>query len=474
MALQPTPASSASRLPGARTASLALSVWLALAAIPAIAAPNIVVILTDDQDSASMSVMPKTLDKLAAQGTSFTNYLISNPTCAPSRATLLTGQYAHNHGVLNNDPPYGGYDKLDASNTLPVWLQAAGYYTVHLGKYINGSAQNNVATVPPGWSEFHGLSTKYYRYGLNHNGTLSTFGSAPEDYQTDVLASRAVAALRERALSTAPFFMQITPFAPHDEGTTGAPIPAPRHAGLYADAAVPAPASYNESDVSDKPKPIRDLASMTATADTAIAKRYRARLETLQAVDDLVESVVNTLESEGLLSNTLVVFASDNGHFHGEHRITSGKYRLYQESVKVPLIIRGTGFPAGGTSAIPVSNVDLATTLVRLSGATPQRVLDGQSLRQLISSPQSAVGRVVLLENFNPTNGSPTAAIQTERYVYAVWPTKEVELYDLAVDPFQLQSRHNDSSYNSIKTALDNKLKTLRTCSGTGCLIRYP
>lgn len=446
----------------------------ALAAGPAAAAPNIVVILTDDQDSSTMAAMPKTLDRLAAQGTSFSNYMVSNPTCAPSRATLLTGQYAHNHGVLNNDPPYGGYAKLDASNTIPVWLQAAGYHTTHLGKYVNGAGAPGLPPVPPGWSDFQVFSTSYYNFGVNVNGVRISYGSAPEDYQTDVLAGRAAAALRARAAAGGPFFMTIAPFAPHDEGTTGAPVPAPRHAGLYANEPLPMSPSYNESDVSDKPKPIRDLASLTPTADTAIAKRQRARLETIRGVDDLVEAVMNTLESEGLLSNTVVIFASDNGYFHGQHRIADGKFRLYDEAVRVPLIVRGAGFPAGATSALLVSNVDMATTIVRLAGATPGRTLDGQSIKQMIANPQSAAGRVVLLENFNPSTGLPTAAIRTDRYIYASWPSNEVELYDLMIDPYQLESKHNNSSYTNLKSLLQTKLSTLRTCSGSSCLMRYP
>lgn len=451
-----------------------LGACAAFLAVPALAAPNIVVILTDDQDTSTMVAMPKTLERLAAQGTSFSNYMISNPTCAPSRATLLTGQYAHNHGVLNNDPPYGGYGKLDASNTVPVWLQAAGYHTSHLGKYVNGSAQGGVTAIPPGWNDFQGFSTKYYNYGINVNGSLVSHGSAPEDYQTDVLASRAVTALRARAAAGVPFFMTIAPFAPHDEGSSGAPVPPPRYAGLYANEPVPMPPSYNESDVSDKAKPIRDLPSLTATNDTAIAKRYRARLETIRAVDDLVESVVTTLETEGLASNTVIIYASDNGHFHGQHRIPDGKFRLYDEAVRVPLIIRGTGFTAGATSAIPVSNVDMATTIVRLAGATPRRTLDGQSIKQLLASPQTTSGRAILLENFNQATGLPTVAIRTDRYSYAVWPSNEVELFDLSIDPYQLESKHNESRYNNLKTALQTKLNTLKTCAGNSCLMRFP
>ncbi len=456
-----------------RPVAVLAGIWLALAGglQTASAAPNIVVILSDDQDMTSMAYMPRTLDKLAAHGTSFTNHLVSNPICGPSRATLLTGQYAHNHKVLTNTEPYGGYSKLDATNTLPVWLQAAGYYTQHIGKYVNDDVKSS-NSVPQGWNDFQYFGTKYYNYGVTRNGVTTTYGDAPEDYQTDVLRSRVLAAIRERAGATGPFYMTIMPFAPHDDlQTTTFPIPAPRHIGLFASQASPRQPSYNEADVSDKPNRIRSQPLINAAGEETVTERYRATLETLQAVDELVEAVINTLEEQNLLDDTVVLFSSDNGHFFGEHRIPTGKHKLYKESTRVPLIVRGGGFPAGMSSNLPVSNVDLAATIVRLAGATPGLALDGLSLKAVLNDPLAA-SRAVLLENWE-NHGPSTAAIQTERYFYALWPSGETELYDLSVDPGQLNSLHTDPAFATVKSALDKKLTRMKTCKGTTCAVRF-
>ncbi|HEX3036722.1 MAG TPA: sulfatase-like hydrolase/transferase [Thermodesulfobacteriota bacterium] len=180
------------------------------------ARPNIVVIMTDDQDIESMRVMPKTINRIGgSNGTTFNNFFTSFSYCCPSRATFITGQYSHNHGVEDNVPPYGGYGKLDHSNTLPVWLQKAGYHTVHIGKWLNGYGTDNTdqTEVPPGWNDWQGLvdpgTYKMYDYTINDNGTLVTYGSTVADYQTDVLVNRAVAVIKERAGQAEPFSLTL-------------------------------------------------------------------------------------------------------------------------------------------------------------------------------------------------------------------------------------------------------------------------
>ena len=349
------------------------------------AQPNIVVIMTDDQTVESLRVMPKTRALIGDKGTTFSNSFVSFPLCCPSRATLLTGQYPHNHGVLDNAPPNGGYSKLNHANTLPVWLQQAGYYTSHIGKYLNGYGLENPNEVPPGWIHWQGLvdPTTYlmYNYTINDNDTLVTYGEAEEDYQTDVLADRAEATIDEGALNQ-PFFLSIAPLAPHGEGRRpSGPRAAPRHVGAFSREPLPQPPSFNESDVSDKPAAIRNLSLLTASDVARIPQRYRDRLASLLAVDDLVERVVNRLEGTGILGDTVLIFTSDNGFFHGEHRIPAYKRRVYEEAVRVPLLIRGSGFPPGKTANQYAANIDLAPTIVDLAGASAGRVMDGRSLR---------------------------------------------------------------------------------------------
>ena len=183
--------------------------------------PNLLVVMTDDLETNDLKALPS-VRRLAQQGTTFSNSFVGYSLCCPSRATYLTGQYNHNNGVLSNAPPDGGYARLDGANTLPVWLQKAGYHTTHVGKYLNGYESPSAhTTVPPGYSDWQGLAIGTYRmydYSINDNGTLVPYGTDPADYQTDVLANRAVAAIRERAPSPQPFYLKFSPLAPHGSG----------------------------------------------------------------------------------------------------------------------------------------------------------------------------------------------------------------------------------------------------------------
>jgi N-acetylglucosamine-6-sulfatase len=233
--------------------------------MPAATHPNIIVIMTDDQTAKSLRIMRKTIALIGRRGTTFGNSFVRFPLCCPSRATFLTGltgQYAHNHGVLWNAPPSGGYTRLDHTNTLPVWLQEAGYYTSHIGKYLNGYGIATPPTeVPLGWSDWQGLVShgaySMYNYTINDNGKLVTYGEAEKDYQTDVLADRAEETITE-AVRQQPFCLSIAPLAPHGEMlsvTRGLPNPrpAPRHLGAFNEESLPRLPSFNEPNARDKP-----------------------------------------------------------------------------------------------------------------------------------------------------------------------------------------------------------------------------
>ncbi len=439
--------------------------------LDALSQPNIVVIMTDDQTLESLRVMQKTKTLIGNAGTTFKNFFVDFPLCCPSRATFLTGQYTHNHKVLSNNAPSGGYSKLNHANTLPVWLQNAGYYTIHIGKYLNEYGLNDPFEIPPGWDDWQTLvdagdTLTYYDYTINDNGTLVTYGSAAADYQTDVLAGRAVTAINERAVRSEPFFLTISVLAPHIDETPGVAraLPAPRHKGIYAQEPLPQNPSFNEADVSDKPAFIRKRPLLSTSAQNTVKARYRARLESLLAVDDLVERVVNALRSSNQLNDTVIFFTSDNGFFHGEHRIPNGKEKVYEEAIRVPLMVRGGGFPAGAVAKQYVSNIDLAPTIVKLAGASPTVVMDGRSLLPLAQNPTLGQNRSLLIQ------GMPSyKAVRTQNYIYVEYKTSEKELYDLAKDPYQLVSRHNDPAYTQIKQDLQVKLSKLRTCSGLSC-----
>ncbi len=440
------------------------------------ARPNILVIMTDDQRVEEMRVLPRTRALLAAKGTSFANSFVAHPLCCPSRATFLTGQYPHNHGVLANGGRNGGYQRLDHSNTLPVWLQQAGYYTAHLGKYLNNYGVTS-PEVPAGWSRWFGLMDPstylLYGYTVSDDGVAVRYGDAPADYQTDVLAEEAEGLLRSRAGASQPFFVTVAPMAPHQERINGVqvpPRPAPRHQGRFAGEPLPKGPSFSETDVRDKPAHIRRLPPLSPAKAARQTEVYRARLASLLAVDDLVERLVDALADTGQLESTVIVFTSDNGFLLGEHRIPEQKYYPYEESIRVPLVIRGGGFPAGATAAQPVSNIDLAPTIVALTGAQAGRVMDGRTLLPLALDSRQGKDRTLLIEGFGGDRAKPSyQAVRDPRWLYVEHATGDRELYDLQKDPFQLTSRHAGAAVAPVRKDLARRLARLGACAGDSC-----
>ena len=462
--------------------------------------PNVVVLMTDDQHVDSVRLMPNVQRLLAGRGITFTSSFVSYSLCCPSRATLLTGQYAHNHGVRTNTPPSGGYSKLAPTlgNSLPVWLERAGYITAHVGKFLNGYGRTSPDTeVPPGWSEWYGAlddpdafvggTYTMYGYTLNENGGIVHYGSTPDavdpaTYQTDVYSSKATDFIRRRAPGHKPFFLSVAPLASHSESSGvcncegNNPRAAPRDEGTLAGEPLPKAPDYNEADVSDKPQAIKDLDPIGPAAEAGITARYRARLESLGAVDDMVGELIDALKDKGELKNTAFIFTADNGFFHGEHRVRNGKVRVYEPSVRVPLIIRGPELPKGNRTQ-PVANVDLAPTILALAKAKAGRLMDGRSLLPLIRDKRGERGRGLLLETFfnaDPEDDPETPptnyqAVRTDRYLFARYGSGEEELYDLFFDPFELQSRHGDPAYAAVKGVLAGLLGQLEGCAGRGC-----
>jgi len=472
--------------------------WAAQAEATSDAArPNIIVIMTDDQELDSMAFMtnPGGVTRMRNGGTTFDNGFVTYSLCCPSRATFLTGQYSHNHGVESNWAPAGGYAKLDHSNTLAVWLQDAGYHTVLLGKYLNGYGKTDTPIpgdaqheIPPGWSEWYGGTDIYTMYGytLNENGKLDTYGTGPDDYQTDVLARKAADFIAGRATAARlgtdrrPFFLWLTPMAIHAESPTededppleqriDNPRAAPRHEGLFYDLALPMPPDFNEVDVSDKPQVVQRLPLMDAEEIDRLTWRYRSRMEALLAVDDLVEKILTTLDQTGLIQNTLVVFTSDNGYLYGSHRVPGGKVFVYEDSIRVPLVMYGAGIPAGTRSTKIALNIDLAPTIVESAQAeaTVGRTMDGRSLWAILRDPGASWRSDFLVEGavmgFN--------AVRTGRFVYSEFTNGDREFYDLSSDPYQLTSKHTSASAADRATMayLERRLDALMVCQGTEC-----
>jgi N-acetylglucosamine-6-sulfatase len=440
------------------------------------ARPNIVVIETDDQTLESMKVMDNVNSLIGDRGATFRNSFVNFSLCCPSRATFLTGQYMHNHRVFGNSYPSGGFrrfQELHGNYNLAHWVRRAGYYTAMIGKYLNEyRSDSSVAT---GWSEWRAAPEGYgvYNYPINENGTLVQYGSDPADFKQDVLTRKAVNFVNRRAPKATPFFLWLTYTAPHwsppdpnpnpPSDCRKAAKPAPRHANAFDNEPLPMPPNFNEADVSDKPASIRNLPRLGSDWISNIRRKYRCELESLLSVDEGVKEVVDALRTKAELSKTVLIFTSDNGYFHGEHRIPEHKQHIYEESIRVPLLMRGPGIPQGVTIPDLVINADLAPTLVDLANTDPGRAMDGRSLIPVANNPGIEQGRRLLIEE------PSFKAIRTERYMYAEHSSGGKELYDLREDPYELVSRHNAPAYASVRAQLANRLQALRGCAGVSC-----
>jgi arylsulfatase A-like enzyme len=447
------------------------------------ARPNIVVIETDDQTLESMKVMERTQRLLGAEGVTFDKSVVSFSLCCPSRATFLTGQYAHNHGVLGNGPPLGGYYKLDSTNTLAVWLQRSGYTTILVGKYLNRYGTQDPREVPPGWSEWHASvdpsTYQYLDYTLNENGRLTNCRplGAP-CYQTDVYAAKAQEIIRRRAAEPQPFFMWVTLLAPHAGGPPDpddpdwppTPSPAPRHRNYFGGTELPYAPSFNEEDVSDKPRSIRSLTHFGSWTMRQLREEYQQELESLLSADEAVQKIVETLAETGTLDRTLIIFTSDNGFFHGEHRVMTGKILPYEPSIRVPLIVRGPGIPKNVHRSQLVANIDLAPTILEAAHAAPSRTIDGRSLFPLMRDGGKEYGRDILIES--SPGPDHFAGLRTPNFLYVEYDDGSRELYDLARDPDELRSLHADPAYARLEAELARRLDVLRACKGEGCNVR--
>ena len=488
---------------------------------------NIVFILTDDQALHEMSALPTVRERIGAEGATFKRAYAPYPLCCPARVTTLTGQYMHNHLVRGNGGEFGGYANFidQEPDALPVWLRDDGYHTVHIGKYLNGYANNVpfVPPVPPGWDEWYGKVSQgnlYYDYALVEDPDGSTgvgpaqyvsYGSDEADYQTDVLREKAVDFIDGINGSQMPFAMNFWVNAPHAPFT-----PANRHLGDFGGAALPKLPGFNEEDVEDKPAWLRVQAKKLGIGmRQKIAQERRRRLEMLLSVDDAVKAILDELEQEGILDETYVIFASDNGLFRGEHRIVGGKYLAYEPSSHVPLMIRGPGIPAGSSSNELVSLADITQTMLQISGSTDPS-LDGRSLLPFATNPAQTTTRPIVLEadtgpgrgNSGPEPAESSAAgevglagaagvksldqeqavpasvklaaangnnapayrgLRTHRYSYVVYSNGQSELYDMKLDPGQLRNVIRNRRYHRVRKWLFFTLQRYVTCDGGEC-----
>ena len=443
------------------------------------AKPNILFILADDMRASDLQHMPNTQTLLENQGVKFTKAWVSRSLCCPSRSTIFRGQYAHNHKVWVNVPPSGGFwkfydDKLENS-TIATWLNEAGYDTILIGKYLNryGLARDGsyapTTYVPPGWDKWYAWEGNYYSdttYDINENGRIVRYFRS-QIHDTDLHAQTAENFIRQTK-GGAPFFMHLSPNAPHHPAYY-----APRHANMFSTTALPKPPSFNEADVSDKPAWVRKKPLLSSTQISDMTQFYRKRLRALQSVDEMVGRLVGALSDTGELSNTYIVFTSDNGIYLGEHRLEA-KAAAYNAAPRIPLIIRGPSAPKGVTRSQMALNNDFAPTFADLAGVTPPSFVDGRSLRPLLTTSPPATWRSAFLvehrkspEEYAYVKAIPNYdAIRTARYNYVEFTTGERELYDLNADPYELTNIYNSAS-STLRSDLHARLDALKKCAGT-------
>jgi N-acetylglucosamine-6-sulfatase len=469
--------------------------------------PHFVVVVTDDQEELSYGqrVMPNVVELLGERGTTFEDAIVTTPACCPSRASMLTGQYAHNHGVLTNSP---GYRRLiDPDNVLPVWLQEAGYRTIHIGKYLNGyKAVEGFRGVPPGWDEWHSnLSAPiYYDYDMTVNGQVVHQGDDDRSYVTRVINRKAVGLARRFSSEDQPFYLQIDHNAPHRGRGRGEPrcggtaVPDPSDQDAFAGEDLPRPPSFNEDDVSDKPSFIRRRGRLAPAEVANIKRQHGCRLASLVAVDRGVKRLHRVLKRTGALERTVFIFISDNGFFQGQHRIGAKKQFSYEEGIRVPLVMSVPSRYLDGervpVSDEPVANIDLPPTILELAGAEPCRsdgkcrTMDGRSLVPLLEGDRGAwPDERALALDYGPGRGDEKddrpcvyRGVRREGLVYVentsaaeagsgrCRPVDEHELYDVRDDPFQLDNLLATDPRGSAEAEAEMAalLARLRECAG--------
>jgi len=533
------------------------------AEVPLSEKPSFVVIQTDDQTldqlyaafgQPRLQAMPNTLNLIAKRGETFNRYYVSYPLCCPSRVSLMTGRYAHNDGVKGNIQPNGGYFGFSFrgayTHNIATWLQGAGYRTIHVGKFLNGYGDepySNGTEVPPGWNSWHTVLKSdtdhyYYGYSLNNNGVVegpygdsgtwepreyitrddvgcpfAPLNGQPCFYETDMLTNLATQELRATSPEQ-PFYLQLDYTAPHgDFRKPAGPEPAPRHYDWFKGAPLPhnRGQGFDEGNVSDKPSFIREAPYLGLSEIHTYRVYYDKALESLRAIDDGVKQLIDTLGGLHRLRNTYVIFLSDNGFFYGEHRLLGGKFLAYEPSTHLPFLIRGPHIKAGTESGEIVGNIDVAPTILELSGVKPDKSLDGRSMTPFFKDPELRTLRPYLFESFVETDdvneagaiaepgdqsrssrqqslaarqsgaaarpGSEASAsllappkdyegIRLGPYKYIAWPDGEKELYDLEKDPYELNNLVRIPNYFPVRNFLHRELtERLEDCVGKGC-----
>ncbi|KAK7098810.1 N-acetylglucosamine-6-sulfatase-like [Littorina saxatilis] len=473
--------------------------------------PNIVFVLTDDQDTEVGGQIPieKIRNLVGKEGITFQNMFVSSPLCCPSRSSIVTGKYVHNHHAANNSLNGGcssdSWQKEQEPTAFPVHLKKAGYNTMFAGKYLNQygtKPAGGVAHVPPGWDEWIGLvgNSKYYNYDLSINGKLESHGNNYErDYFTNYINNKAEKFLSKQTADS-PFFMMLATPACHQPFT-----PADPYVNNFADHQAPRNGSFNVKAKNKHWLIQQAIVPMPDNSITFIDNAFRNRWRTLLSVDDMMENLYNMLKQKDMLDDTYIFFSSDNGYHLGQFGLPYDKRQLYEFDVRVPLMIRGPGIKAGQITQENAMNIDLGPTFIALSGQQVPSYMDGQPLIPVWSAePNRTRGSFrseLLVEHYGEHNpsvaGCPQynnegmyncdpncvcedswnntfSCVRSDRppHVYKYCIMKDnvnfVEAYELTGDRHEFENIATTGD-PTLMASLKDDLMRLESCSGTLC-----
>ena len=480
--------------------------------------PNIVLVMADDMRVDDLDFAPNVRRLVARRGLSFENSFSPFPLCCPARTSFLTGSYAHNHGVLWHDAPYG-YAAFDDSRTIATSLRRAGYRTGFVGKYVNGygSMRSKVSGgpsyryVPKGWTDWragfenpgadgiHGGTYYYWDTPYNVNGRVDNDQAG--EYQTVTIADFALDIIRGFARASDPFFVWVSFVAPHHGGPTepddpsGDSFKTPARPGWVRgrfDDVVRRPSGMprrgpSERDVSDKPEHFQQLPEVRGARRAALTEVTRQRAEAVYVMDRQVGRLVRGLKAAGEWRDTVLVFTSDNGYFLGEHRKVDGKVRAHEPSLRVPLLVTGPGMRGGEKRYDPISTIDLTATFLDIAGARPPHPADGTSRWASMRRGDRGWTQPVVTESIHTSSGGDRAwrwfpqgeprtalGVRTPRYSYTRYRNGEAELYDLREDPLQQRNRYGDGAVAGTQDLLDDALRAAKDCAGADCRAPLP
>lgn len=480
--------------------------------------PDIIFLLLDDMNADMLEHLDRIESEIADEGTTFENFFISTPVCCPSRSNFLLGEFSHDHGVweVKNSPVGGWHTFRRLGHEENVFAKPMkedfGYHTALMGKFFNwypndGDPDNPMTgygwknnDVPPYWYSWRGMrsGTMFSYYGTDFNEcdncvagpTGATVVDTPATgidkvYSTDYLRDEAVEFIEASYNDGKSIFLWIAPVAPHKQSSNTTPVPPDRYATSFPSETWPDKPNLFEDDRTDKASWLTSLPELNETTTRPLMDEYfRDALRSLEAVEDLLfgdgthDGVLDALEDDGRLDNTYIFIASDNGYHYGEHHLPDGKRTFFEEDVRVPLLVRGPGVPAGRTLPHLVGNVDLARTFIEIAGGNAPLAMDGRSLLPLLreAAPPTDRWRQVTLLERQESPGTPgpedSYAVRTADYKYIRYPDDpgpQEQLYDLDSDPYELESLHADSGQATRKAALEDALDELKPCDGAGC-----